>query len=124
MAKRVRVLLANIPPLMRNLLLATIAKQPDVEVVGEVGEESEIMDAVEHAIPDFLLIPLGPTDARPVICDEVLRKHHDLRVVAIAPDRDAIAYYWVSPEIHYSLIEPGEGGLFRALRGKTDLVGR
>ena len=42
--KRVRVLVANHPRLMRELVMATIADQPDIEVVGEVQNESDLAD--------------------------------------------------------------------------------
>ena len=54
--KRVRVLVANRPRLMRELVLATIADQPDIEVVGEVLEESQLMEVVEEVQPDALIL--------------------------------------------------------------------
>ena len=39
--RKIRVLVANRPRLMRELVLATIADQPDIEVVGETQNESE-----------------------------------------------------------------------------------
>jgi len=44
MEKVIRVLVANRPRLMRELILTTFADQPDIEIVGEVGEESEISE--------------------------------------------------------------------------------
>jgi DNA-binding NarL/FixJ family response regulator len=54
--KRVRVLVANHPRLMRELVMATIADQPDIEVVGEVQNESDLADIVEQVQPDVLII--------------------------------------------------------------------
>src|SRR5437764_7280868 len=42
MEKSIRVLVANRPRLMRETILSTFADQPDIEIVGEVAEESEI----------------------------------------------------------------------------------
>ena len=36
---RIRVLIANQPRLIRELISATIADQPDIELVGEVGKQ-------------------------------------------------------------------------------------
>ncbi len=55
---RVRVLVANQPRLMRELVLATIADQPDIEVVGETQDEAEITELVERTRPDVLIIGL------------------------------------------------------------------
>ena len=56
--KRVRVLVANHPRLMRELVLATIADQPDIEVVGEVQNEGELAEIVEQVLPDVLIIAM------------------------------------------------------------------
>ena len=56
--KRVRVLVANHPRLMRELVLATIADQPDIEVVGEVQNEGELAEIVEQVLPDVLILAM------------------------------------------------------------------
>ena len=55
----IRVLVANQPRLMRESPMATIGDQPDIEIVGEVEDESDIVEAVERSHPDFLIIALG-----------------------------------------------------------------
>ena len=57
--RRVRVLVANHPRLMRELVLATIADQPDIEVVGEVQNEGELAEIVEQVLPDVLIIAIN-----------------------------------------------------------------
>jgi chemotaxis response regulator CheB len=59
--KRVRVLVANHPRLMRELVMATIADQPDIEVVGEVQNETELADIVEQVQPDVLIVAMDDT---------------------------------------------------------------
>lgn len=54
----IRVLVANRPRLIRELLMATISDQPDIEIVGEIPEEADIVGAVEESRPDFLIIAL------------------------------------------------------------------
>jgi DNA-binding NarL/FixJ family response regulator len=61
--KRVRVLVANHPRLMRELVTATIADQPDIEVVGEVQDESDLADTVEQVLPDVLIIAMDETES-------------------------------------------------------------
>jgi DNA-binding NarL/FixJ family response regulator len=56
--KRVRVLVANHPRLMRELVMATVADQPDIEVVGEVRNENDLADIVEQVQPDVLIISI------------------------------------------------------------------
>jgi DNA-binding NarL/FixJ family response regulator len=122
--RKVRVLVANRPRLMRDLILETIGGQPDIEVAGEIREESEILDAIDRTQPDFLIVTLGDSDERPTICDSALALHPQLRVLAIAPDRNSTIYYWLSPEIQSARIETSEGGMLSALRSKTNHRGR
>jgi DNA-binding NarL/FixJ family response regulator len=124
MNTKVRVLVANRPRLMRDLILETIDGLPDIEIAGEIQDESEILEAVERTQPDFLIVTLGDSDERPAICDSVLARHPQIRVLAIAPDRNSTIYYWVSPEIHSAPIETSEGGMLSALRSRTNHRGR
>ena len=48
MEKSIRVLVANHPRLMREIVLTTFADQPDIEIVGEVANESEISESVKR----------------------------------------------------------------------------
>lgn len=61
--RRVRVLVANHPRLLRELVLATIADQPDIEVVGEVQNEGELAEIVEQVLPDVLIIAMDETES-------------------------------------------------------------
>ncbi len=48
MVKTFRVLVANKPKLMRELLLETLAEQSWIEIVGEVAEEADIPHHVQR----------------------------------------------------------------------------
>jgi DNA-binding NarL/FixJ family response regulator len=122
--RKVRVLVANRPRVMRELVVATIGEEPRIEIVGEAQEEAEIVQMVELTKPDFVIIALGESDKRPRVCDALLEKYPEVRVLAIAPDRNSTIYYWMSPEIRSSRIETSEGSILRALRSEIDLVGR
>src|SRR5260370_42703830 len=100
MEKAIRVLVANHPRLARELLLATFADQPDIEIVGEVTEESDIPESVKRTLPNFVVIALDQTGIRPRICDDLLREHPEVRVIAGAPKNNYIVYYWASLDIH------------------------
>jgi chemotaxis response regulator CheB len=118
MEKAIRVLVANRPRLMRELILTTFADQPDIEIVGEVGEESEISESVKRTLPNFVVIALDHPGKRPAICDELLREHPEVRVIAVAPERNSIVYYWASLNIHSNDIEASEEGILTAMRSR------
>ncbi len=69
---KIRVLVANQPRLMRELVLETIAEQPDIEVVGTVQEQAEGADAVEKTRPDYLIIALERTQDHQAYCGFLL----------------------------------------------------
>lgn len=118
MEKPIRVLVANRPRLMRDTILTTFADQPDIEIVGEVDDESEIFEIVKKTLPDFVIISLDQLGERPRICDTLLREHPEVRVIAVAPSKNYVVYYWASLDIHSNNIEASEEGVLGALRNK------
>jgi chemotaxis response regulator CheB len=117
MEKAIRVLVANRPRLLRETILTTFADQPDIEIVGEVSDESEIMESVKKTLPNFVVIALDQPGSRPRVCDDLFREHPGVRVIAVAPAKNFIVYYWASLDIHSSNIEASEEGMLNALRG-------
>src|SRR5579872_369725 len=115
--KAIRVLVANRPRLIRELVIATISDQPDIEIVGEVDQEAEIETAVEETEPDFLIVALEKSGRLPVYCQTILKSYPAMRVIAIAPDRNSSMFYWASLKIESNQIEASEEGVLGALRG-------
>jgi hypothetical protein len=77
--KPVRVLVANHPRLMRELVMATIADQPEIELVGEGWNESDLADIVEQVQPDVLIIAMNVTEKRLGQCGFLLGRHPEMR---------------------------------------------
>jgi chemotaxis response regulator CheB len=119
MEKTIRVLVANRPRLMRELVLATFADQPDIEIVGEVIHDSEIPATVEQTKPDFLVIALDDPSKRPLVCDTVLRHHPEMRIIAVAPNQNYSVHYWASLNIHSTDIEASEEGILSTVRNRS-----
>jgi DNA-binding NarL/FixJ family response regulator len=113
----IRVLVAYRPRLMRELLIATISDQPDIEIVGEVSEQSGIQDAVDQTKPDFLIVALDSHDRPPDFCHSLLQTHPQIKILAIAPNRNTTVFYWASLQVQSSQIEASEAGVLNALRG-------
>jgi chemotaxis response regulator CheB len=118
MTRAIRVLVANRPRLMRETILATFADQPDIEIVGEVADDSEISESVKRTLPNFVVIALDQPGRRPSICDDLLREHPDVRVIAVSAENNFVVHYWASLDIHSSNIEASEEGMLNVLRGK------
>jgi len=119
MQRAIRVLVANQPRLLRELILSTFSDQPDIEIVGEVADESEIRAKVSTTDPNFVVIALDDPSKRPPICDDLLREHPNLRVIAVATRNESVVYYWASLDIHSSNVEASEEGILSTLRSLT-----
>jgi chemotaxis response regulator CheB len=123
MEKQIRVLVANNPRLMRELILTTFADQPDIEIVGEVADESDIPEIVDRTEPDFLVISQESLGKRPLICDVVLHRHPALKIIAVASEHNYSVHYWASFDIHSRDVEPSEAGILSVLRGRGNAIG-
>jgi len=122
--KPIRVLVANRPRLIRELIMATISDQSDIEIVAEIEEESEIAGAVDDTQPDFLIVALERHDRLPEFCQSILQSHPQIKIIAIAPDRNSTVFYWASLRVQSNQIEASESGVLNALRGKIQPAGR
>jgi DNA-binding NarL/FixJ family response regulator len=115
--RNVRVLVANRPRLMRELVLATLFDQPDIEVVGEVENEADILKVVEEKRPDYLIVSLDKRRSRPPVCDVLLSKYPNMKILALAPEENSSVFYWASLDIHSFDVESSEDGILQTLRG-------
>jgi DNA-binding NarL/FixJ family response regulator len=122
MMSAIRVLVANKPRLMRELVLATISEQPDIEIVGQIQDDAEIAQAVAETRPDFLIVSLEDSDRLPHSCRILLQRHPHLRVIAIAPNRESTMCYWASLSIESNRIESSEESVLSALRGRVQVA--
>ena len=118
----IRVLVANKPRLMQELVLATISDQPDIEIVGQIPDEAELAAAIERTRPDFLIVALEKSDRLPHACRAALEDHPHLRIIAIAPNRNSTMFYWASLNIRSNRIESSEESVLSALRGNAQTV--
>jgi len=116
------VLVANRPRLMRELVMATISDQPDIEVVGVLEDENSILQMIEQSHPEFLIIALDQSDERPPICDMLLDRFPHMRILALAAERNSSIFYWASLDIRANRIENSEDGILSVLRGGQGAV--
>jgi AmiR/NasT family two-component response regulator len=121
--KRVRVLVANRPRLMRELVLAVIADQPDIEVIGEVRDESTLAEAIEESQPDVLILSLEAADKRIAQCGFLLGQHPHMKILALAPEQNRGLFYWAIVDVRSKPLESSEAGILNALRERPSLVG-
>jgi chemotaxis response regulator CheB len=116
MHRALRVLVANQPRLMRELIVGALTDQPDIEIVGEVTDDAEVPSQVGKILPDLVVISLGQSGERPVLCDTILHQHPEVRIIAVAFERNQSVFYWATFIIHSNEIEPSEEGILKAAR--------
>lgn len=121
--KRVRVLVANRPRLIRELVLATISDQPDIEIVGEVANESDLIEVVEQVQPDVLILAMDDPEKRMGQCGFLLGRHPEMRILALAPEQNRGTFYWAFVDIRTKPVESSEAGILNAVRERPVLVG-
>lgn len=121
--KRVRVLVANRPRLMREMVIATISDQPDIELVGEVVKEDDLNDVVEQTLPDVLILSLEEPEKPLGKCGFLLGRYPRMRILALAPEQNRGVYYWAMIDIRNKPVESSEAGVLNAIREKPGLVG-
>jgi chemotaxis response regulator CheB len=119
METNVRVLVANRPRLLRELLLSTLSEQAGINIVGEAQNEKDVPTLVAETKPDFLLIGLDEPRKRPALCDLLLKKFPALRIIAVAPNTNVGIFYWATFEIHSSTMEASEEALLELMRNKA-----
>lgn len=113
----IRVVVANRQRLMRELIVASISDQPDIRVVREIEEESEVESAIDQTQPDFLIVTLDRDSGLPDFCRVILQRRPQMKIIAIAPDKNMTVFYWASLQVKSNQIEPSETGVLNALRG-------
>ena len=121
--KRVRVLVANQPRLMREMVIATISDQPDIEIVGEVVNEDDLNDVVEQTQPDVLILSLEEPERPLGKSGFLLGRYPRMRILALAPEQNRGVYYWARIDIRNKPVESSEAGVLNAIREKPGLVG-
>lgn len=112
----IRVVVANRPRLLHELVLSTLSGQAGINVVGETENEQDVPSLVAETKPDFLLIALDEPQKRPPLCDLLLQEFPGLRIIAVAPNRNVGIYYWASFDIHSKTMEASEEALLAVMR--------
>src|SRR5436305_2039502 len=107
---------------MRELVMAIISDQADIEIVGVIEDENSIPDIVEQSHPEFLIIALDQSEERPPICDVLLDRYPRMRILALAVERDSSIFYWANIDIRANRIENSEEGIMNALRGLQPMI--
>jgi DNA-binding NarL/FixJ family response regulator len=87
---RIRILVADDHPMLREGLVAVLSTQPDFDVVGEAADGSEVVSLAQRLRPDVILLDLEMPDVDGIAALERLRDAgcEALTIVFTAYDTD------------------------------------
>jgi DNA-binding NarL/FixJ family response regulator len=119
MSRSIRVAVANIPRLLRELMIETMADQLDIKIVAEIQGGSEIARVVEQTAPEFLIMALDPPDPCPPVCVSLLHLYPKLKILALATERNCGVLYSASVNICANSLEVSESGILETLRSES-----
>src|ERR1700756_2509800 len=108
---------------MREMVIATISDQPDIEIVGEVLNEDDLNDVVEQTQPDVLILSLEEPERPLGKSGFLLGRYPRMRILALAPEQNRGLYYWAVVDIRTKALESSEAGILNAVRERAVLVG-
>ena len=117
---KVRILIANQPRMMREAVRTALSRHDDLEIVGEIEDEREILSAIDRSKAHCLVVAQEEFGKRPPICDIVFEKYPHMKILAVAEGSDDSAFYWMFMEIRLNRIETSEEGVIKALRGNLE----
>jgi len=112
----IRVLVANRPRLLRELVLSTLSEQAGISVVGETDNERDVPSLVAETKPDFLLIALDEPQRRPAVVRFAAAGFSGASNHCRGSITNVGIYYWASFEIHSTTMEVSEKALLDMLR--------
>ena len=110
----VRVLILEMPALVRDMLVTAIDREPRLELVDEVPAPGTVADAAWSDAVDVILCGTEG-DALPPACCEVLRRGAGLRIVAVRVDDGTGTLHRLRPD-STDLGELSPGDVVAALR--------
>lgn len=112
---QLRVVLANMPHILRRILQDLLDRQPDMTVVGEVRSLAMLPAAVATFRAQAVILTLSPPGVSQLVCHALRRQYPGLTVLGIVP-RDDRAVLWL-PNTSARPIELSAAALVGALRG-------
>lgn len=93
-----RILIANEPRLLREMLSHTIRSFPEFKVVGEIQGLAGLVVAIRKAAPQWVIISLTPGGQLPKIVASLLAENPFLGIVALATDGGQGVICWMGQQ--------------------------
>jgi chemotaxis response regulator CheB len=114
---RIRILLAELPRMLRDIVERVVSTQPDMEIVGAAAGADTLSDDVARTTPDVVILAMA-RDASPHRFDGLLVDRPALSILAITEDGRGAYRYEMRPQV-LPLTEVSPSGLLDAIRASV-----
>lgn len=95
----IRVVLATMPPLLGDIVRATLARDTDLEILAEVATRDAIARAVDQTDADVTVLGVAPAEWSGLshLLRELLAAHPRLAIITLASDGRSGYVYRMQP---------------------------
>ncbi len=83
--KKIRILLANRPPMMLEIMREIVQRHEDMEVVGEILDPIGLLVAVREREADAVILTLNDYE-EPGLCSHLVAEYPNLTILGLAAD--------------------------------------
>jgi len=118
-ARVIRVVVANQPRLMRELIAMSLADEEDVEVIADITDEAEISRVIEETKPEFLIVSLDSRRFGPSAREDTLQRHPEMQIMALASDGNSFTLFSASDGIRSMTYKEPEAEILDVMRGNS-----
>jgi hypothetical protein len=91
--RRIRILLADLPPELQDWLRSRINLEPDLELVGHEHGIFRILALIGDTRPDIVVVMLPDTGSEPGSVSHILGEYSSIAVLAISRQMDHMAAF-------------------------------
>ena len=120
--RKIRVLLANRPRMVRALVRDMIERQPDMEVVGEVLDPLDVISAVQETAADIVVVAINNNSEAQELRRRLLAQCPSVAILALSLSGDTAFIEQLRPQ-RREMVDPSEATILRALRQAVQASG-
>jgi DNA-binding NarL/FixJ family response regulator len=116
---KIRVLLADDHPVLREALVHVLQREGDIEVIGQAGNGREAVEMARDLVPDVTVMDIGMPDLNGVgATSRIVARHPSIRVVALSAytDRRFVSEMFKAGATGYVTKNAASTELLRAIR--------
>lgn len=92
-----RILLANVPRFLDEMLKRALANVPGLQIVGEVADWATLSSAIKQTGAQWIIVSLPSGYPMSQAASELLAAHPTIRLLNVATDGGHITIRWVEP---------------------------